>query len=361
MTDTGSLDRSAEFSGTAAVKDAHRFDPLALERFMLAEIRAFKGPLSVRQFKGGQSNPTYLLSDGGGRRYVLRRKPPGQLLRSAHAVDREYRVLSALATTPVPVPQTFCLCEDDGVIGTAFYIMEYLDGRVIWDPLKELSSAGERRQLFDAMNLAIASLHNVDHLAVGLQGYGKTEDYVARQLSRWSRQVLESPADEVPALLTLIDWLQANIPADNGEACIVHGDLRCDNMVFANDSISLLGILDWELSTLGHPVADFSYHCMQWRLPVGLFGGMRGLDLKSLGIPEEEQYMRMYCDATGRGDLPDWQFYMTYNLFRIAAIFHGIAGRVKTGTASSASAREMGALATPIAEFACSEIAAGRA
>ena len=297
--------------GTTPVREAHRFDEAALARYLADRIEGFSGPLRVEQFKGGQSNPTYRLSTPD-RAYVLRRKPPGKLLPSAHAVDREYRVLSALAGTEVPVARTHLLCEDESVIGTAFYVMDCVDGRVLWDPSLPGLSPTERGAIFEQMNRVIAALHSVDPTAVGLADYGRPGNYFERQIGRWSKQYRASETETIEAMDRLIDWLPANIPPGE-ETAIVHGDYRLDNLIFAADRPELLAVLDWELSTLGHPLADFAYHCMSWHVPSGVFRGLGGADLAALGIPSEAEYVASYCRRTGRDGIdPDhWDFYLS--------------------------------------------------
>ncbi len=338
---------SSEFSGTMAVQERHQFDIAALESYMQTHVEDFEGPLEVSQFKGGQSNPSYMLTTPA-KRYVLRRKPPGKLLPSAHAVDREYKVISSLGKTDVPVPKTYCLCEDEAVIGTMFYIMDCVDGVVEWDPTLPHFTNQQRSITFDSMNAAMAALHQVDYKAVGLEDFGKPTDYLARQINRWSKQYKASETESIPEMDKLMAWLPDNIP-DGDETSVVHGDYRLDNTMLDQDSKKIIAILDWELSTLGHPIADFSYHCMTWRLDPELFRGLKGLDLKALGIPTEEDYVRAYCERTGRAGIDNWDFYMAYNMFRLSAIFQGIMGRVVDGTASSPHARDMGAKAKPLA------------
>jgi aminoglycoside phosphotransferase (APT) family kinase protein len=337
-----------DFVGTMPVQDKHRFDEAALERYLAAHVAGFTGPLSVSQFKGGQSNPTFLLS-AGGRQYVLRRKPPGKLLPSAHAVDREYRVLSALHGTDVPVAQPFVLCEDEGVIGTMFYVMDYVQGRVLWDPALPGMTPQQRGAIFDEMNRVIAALHSVDYPAVGLGDYGRPGSYLERQIARWTKQYRASETERIEAMENLIEWLPKNIP-DGEETTLVHGDYRLDNTIFHPTEPRMLAVLDWELSTLGHPIADFAYHCMTWRLTPAEFRGMLGLDFEALGIPDEARYVEMYCGRTGRAGIPNWDFYMAYNMFRLAGILQGIMGRVVEGTASSAHAIASGRRARPMAE-----------
>lgn len=342
------------FAGTMPVREKHAFDVARLETYMAAEVAGFTPPLSVEQFKGGQSNPTYRLTDSAGKAYALRRKPPGKLLKSAHAVDREYRVMTALAETAVPVPRTYALCTDEAVIGTWFYIMDCVDGRIFWDiTLPELTSA-ERREVFDAMNTTIAALHQVDFATVGLGDFGKPGNYFARQIARWGSQYQnDEEAGRFDAMDRLVDWLPEHIPPGD-ETSIVHGDFRLDNMIFAPDRLEVAAVLDWELSTLGHPLADFSYHLMMYRMPASGFNGLAGVDIAALGIPSEEAYVAAYCARTGRDGIPHLDFYFVYNLFRIAAILHGILGRVKRGTASSKQAAERGAMTGPLADLAWS-------
>ncbi len=343
---------SEMFSGTMPVRDSLRFDPARLEDYLAAHIADFAGPLTVEQFKGGQSNPTYKLSTPK-RSYVLRRKPPGKLLKSAHAVDREYRVITALADSAVPVARTYCLCEDPAVIGTAFYVMEFVAGRIFWDPTLPEQSTGERGEIYAEMNRVIAALHQVDQAAVGLADYGQSGNYFARQIKRWSDQYLRSSAQRIEAMDRLIAWLPEHIPAGD-DTRIVHGDYRLDNMIFHPTQNRIIAVLDWELSTLGHPLADFSYHCMSWHMPrSGSLRGLLGQDLAALGIPSEEEYVRQYAQRTGREtpSADDWDFYMAYNLFRLAGILHGILGRVQDGTAASKQAAAMGSMAVPCAEL----------
>ncbi|HSW11495.1 MAG TPA: phosphotransferase [Solimonas sp.] len=344
------------FNGTMAVQERHRFDSAALQRYMQQHVAGFSGDLVVEQFKGGQSNPTYKLI-AGGRQYVLRRKPPGKLLASAHAVDREYRVITALQNTNVPVARTYALCEDESVIGTAFYIMDCVDGRVMWDPSIPGSNPAERAAIFDEMNRVIAALHSVDYKAIGLAEYGKPGNYFARQLDRWSKQYRASETESIPAFERLIEWLPVHIPPGD-ETSIVHGDYRLDNMIFHPTEPRVLAVLDWELSTLGHPLADFAYHVMTWHIPKGVFRGLGGARLAELGIPSEADYVATYCRRTGRGaiDPSHWDFYMAYNLFRLGAILQGIMGRVKDGTAASKQAENMGRAAGPLAELGWQQV-----
>ena len=340
------------YQGTRPVADAHRFDVAALEAFLRENVEGFRGPLEVEQFKGGQSNPTFRLRTPG-RSYVMRRKPPGKLLPSAHAVDREYRVITALARTDVPVPRTYALCTDDSVVGTMFYVMDYVEGRVLWDPTLPGMSREERGAIYDEMNRVIAALHTVDYAAIGLADYGKPGNYFARQIDRWSKQYKASEMEPIEAMDRLIEWLPANIPGDD-QTSIVHGDYRLDNMIFHPNEARVLAVLDWELSTLGHPMADFAYNAMAWRLSPAEYRGLRGHDLGALGIPTEDQYVERYLRRTGRPrpSARDWEFYIVFNLFRAASIFQGVMARAMAGNASSAQAVETGKRARPTAQFA---------
>jgi aminoglycoside phosphotransferase (APT) family kinase protein len=339
------------YQGTRPVAEAHRFDEAALAGYMARHVEGFRGPLEVEQFKGGQSNPTFRLRAASGE-YVMRRKPPGKLLPSAHAVDREYRVITALGKTPVPVPRTYALCVDESVIGTMFYLMEHVAGRVLWDPLLPGMEPAERRAIYGEMSRVIAALHGVDYAAIGLADYGKPGNYFARQIDRWSKQYKASETEPIAAMDRLIEWLPANIPAGD-DTSIVHGDFRLDNMIFHATEPRVLAVLDWELSTLGHPMADFAYHVMAWRLSPTEYRGLRGADLAALGIPGEEEYVQMYLDRTGRPrpGAREWEFYLAFNLFRAAAIFQGVMARAMAGNAASAQAVETGKRARPTAEF----------
>jgi aminoglycoside phosphotransferase (APT) family kinase protein len=347
---------SEAVSNTRPVAPQHAFDTARLASWLEANVEPLAGPLEVAQFKGGQSNPTYLLS-AGDQRYVLRRKPPGKLLQSAHAVDREYRVIRALSGTDVPVARARALCEDDAVIGTAFYVMEYVTGRVFWDPALPGLEAAERSRIHDELNRVIAALHSVDPSAVGLADFGKTGEYIARQVARWSRQYQASETEKIEAMDNLIAWLPGNIPAGD-ETRVVHGDYRIDNVIFDPVESRIRAVIDWELSTLGHPLADFAYHCMVWRIPPGIFRGLAGLDFATLGVPGEREYVATYCRRTGREGIAerDWEYYMAYNLFRIAAIAQGVMARALQGNASSAEALQTGRAARPLAELAWSQV-----
>jgi aminoglycoside phosphotransferase (APT) family kinase protein len=321
-----------------------------LAPWLAAHVAGFRGPLSAERFAGGQSNPTYKLTASSGH-YVLRRKPQGHLLPSAHAVDREYRVMRALSATAVPVPQVYALCEDDAVIGSAFYVMEFLDGRIFWDQRLPEQSPAERRAMFTAMNAAIAALHTLDHTGLGLADFGRPGNYMARQVARWSRQYQASETDKQPAMDALIEWLPRHLPPETMPR-LVHGDYRMDNLVFHKSEPRIIGVLDWELSTIGDPLADFAYHVMTWRVTPELFRGLAGVDFAALGIPSEAEYVAAYCRHSGRAAIADWEFYMVYSLFRLAAILQGIAKRAIEGTAASEDAVATGRLARPIGEQA---------
>jgi aminoglycoside phosphotransferase (APT) family kinase protein len=334
---------------TVAVREAHRFDEGRLGDWLASNIPGYAGPLKVEQFQGGQSNPTYRLTTPE-RRYVLRRKPPGRLLPSAHAVDREYRIITALRDSEVPVAKTYGLCTDDSVIGTAFYIMDFVQGRVFWDPLLPGMQPAERGAIYNELNRVIAALHRTDYAARGLADYGRPGNYFVRQIDRWTKQYRASETEKIEAMDRLMEWLPAHVPADD-ETSIVHGDYRLDNVVFHPTEPRILAVLDWELSTLGNPLGDFAYHMMQWRLGTMIYQrGLGDADFGKAGIPDEAQYRALYCQRTGRGEIPHWDFYMVFNMFRLAAILQGIMGRVVEGNASSANAREQGARAKLLAE-----------
>lgn len=350
------------FVGTKPVSDTHAFDVAALTAWMQQHVEGFAGPLQAEMFKGGQSNPTYKLVTPG-RSYVMRSKPGpvAKLLPSAHAIEREFKVMRGLAGTNVPVPRMYALCEDESVIGRAFYIMEFKDGRVLWDQSLPGMTPAQRGAYYDELNRVIAALHTVDFAAQGLADYGKSGNYFERQIGRWSKQYVASITQPIPEMDQLMAWLPANLPEsakDESKVSIVHGDYRLDNVMFDASEPRALAVLDWELSTLGHPLADFSYHCMAWHIPASLGRGIGGLDLAALGIPSEAEYMRRYCERTGLATpeqlQADWNFYLAYNMFRIAAILQGIAKRVEAGTASSAQAKASGDTARPMAELAWS-------
>ena len=349
------MDRTEANTGTRNVPDRLRFDEDALSRWLADHVESFREPVAVSQFKGGQSNPTYRIESAGGS-FVLRRKPPGKILPGAHAVEREYRVLAALGEQGFPVPRVHALCEDESIIGTPFYVMDLVPGRIVWEARFPGLDAGARAAHFDAMNATIARLHSYDPEALGLGDFGKASGFVERQVSRWSRQYLgDSDAGRVEAMDKLVDWLGRNLPPDSGETRIAHGDFRCDNMIFDQDSPQVRAVLDWELSTLGDPAADFTYHLMMYRMPAGIFTGLVGLDLDRLGIPSEDRYVAAYCQRTGRDHLPHKDYLIVYNLFRLAAIVHGIKGRMARGNASSAHAEQTVAALEPLAELAWTE------
>jgi len=327
-------------------------DEKALENYLRANLPGFSGALKASKFPGGQSNPTFLL-EADSEKYVLRRKPPGILLKSAHAVDREYRVTKALLQTDVPVAKPLLLCEDDSVIGSIFYVMEYLDGRIFWNPaLPELDNAG-RTAVYQQMCSVLAALHRVDTGAVGLGDYGKPGSYFERQVGRWSQQYRASETETIEAMDTLIDWLPKNLPADDGRVSLAHGDYRLDNLIFHKTEPRIIAVVDWELSTLGHPFADIAYQCMQLRLPSeNTMGGLAGLDRRLLGIPTEEEYVAMYCRHSSIDGIPHWNFYLVFSFFRLAAILQGVKKRALDGNASSAKALQMGELAKPLARMA---------
>lgn len=348
------------FVGTQAVAGHHAFDIAAVCTWLEENLAGFVGPLTVESFKGGQSNPTYKLITPT-RSYVMRAKPGpvAKLLPSAHAIEREYAVMHGLAGTAVPVPQMLVLCEDESVIGRAFYIMEFIAGRILWDQTLPGMEPAQRSAIYGEMNRVISALHLVDFAAQGLATYGRPGNYFERQIARWSKQYLASITQPIPEMDQLIAWLPQHVPdmaKSESMVSIVHGDFRLDNMVFHPTEPRILAVLDWELSTLGHPLADFSYHAMAWNIPPGSFRGIAGIDVQALGIPTQEQYIRMYCDRTQLISpdalMADWNFYMAYNMFRIAAILQGIAKRVEAGTASSAQAVSSGAGARPLAQLA---------
>lgn len=325
--------------GTSAVRAGYEVDAASLARWMEANVDGFAGPLAIEQFKGGQSNPTYKLTTPG-RSYVLRRKPPGELLEGAHAVEREARVMAALGETGFPVPRILGLCTDESVIGTWFFVMEMIEGRIFWDARYPDIPREQRPAYVDAVNAVLAQLHRADYAAIGLADYGKPGNYFARQIARWSRQYLsDGAAGRDPHMNRLVEWLPENIPPGD-ETSIVHGDLRCDNIIFHPSEPRVLAVLDWELSTLGHPLSDFAYNALMYRMPPDIVAGLAGADLAALNIPGEAEYVAAYCRRTGRSEIAHWDFYIAFNLFRLAAIFHGIKGRVLRGTAASAQAAE---------------------
>jgi aminoglycoside phosphotransferase (APT) family kinase protein len=342
---------------TIPVREQHRIDEVALTRWMKDNVAGFEGPLLVDQFKGGQSNPTYRLRTPQ-RSYVLRRKPPGVLLKGAHAVEREARVMAALGTVGFPAPKIHGLCMDDTVLGSWFFVMDMVQGRIFWDASFTDVPQAERADYLDAMNATLAKLHSISPAAIGLADYGRSGGYVARQIARWSQQYLDDElAGRHPAMDQLVAWLPAHIPT-NDETAITHGDFRADNMIFHPTEPRVLAVLDWELSTLGHPLADFAYNAMMYRMPPDILGGIRGLDLKAQGLQDEADYVAAYCRRTGRSGMPDLDFYIAFNMFRFAAILHGIRGRVKRGTASSADAQAMGERYMRVADIAWEQVEA---
>ncbi|MDD2923881.1 phosphotransferase [Rhodoferax sp.] len=354
------MNNSDDFSGTRAVPAAQAFDQTALTQWLTGHLAGFAGPLQVESFKGGQSNPTYKLITPT-QTYVMRTKPGpvAKLLPSAHAIEREFAVMTGLRGSDVPVPEMLCLCEDESIIGRAFYIMSFMGGRIFWEQSLPGMAVQERGAIYDEMNRVIAALHRVDFTQAGLGNYGKPGNYFERQIGRWSKQYQASITQPITEMDHLMAWLPTHIPdmaRDPTMVSIVHGDYRMDNLVFHPTEPRVIAVLDWELSTLGHPLADFSYHCMAWHIPPGAFRGIGGLDLAALGIPAEAQYIRQYCERTGIVTptqlTADWSFYMAYNLFRMAAILQGIAKRVEAGTAASAQAVSAAAGARPLAQLA---------
>jgi aminoglycoside phosphotransferase (APT) family kinase protein len=344
-------DAATSFAGSGPMRAGQEIDPQAVNRWLAAHVDGYAGPLTVEQFNGGQSNPTYRLRTPG-RDYVLRRKPAGTLLKGAHAIEREYRVMSALAGTGFPVAKPYGICEDAGVIGTAFFVMEMVDGRIFWSPSMPELSPADRAAHFDAMNATLARLHSFDPAAIGLADFGRSENYVARQIERWSRQYREDDrAGRLPEMDRLVDWLPAHIPPGD-ESRLIHGDYRADNLVFDARAAHVLAVLDWELSTLGHPLADFTYHLMMYRLPSHILGGLVGSDLAALGIPTEADYVAAYCRRTGRAGIDRLDFYLAFNMFRFAAIIHGIKGRIVRGTAASPHAASLVAILPELAAIA---------
>jgi aminoglycoside phosphotransferase (APT) family kinase protein len=334
--------RDEEFSGTKPVEERHRIDEAGLAAWMAAHVDGFQGPLTVLQFKGGQSNPTYRL-DTPGRSYVMRRKPFGKLLPSAHAVDREYRVIAALSKQGFPVATAYALCTDDAVIGSAFYIMSMEEGRVFWDPTLPSQTPDARRKIFTSKIETLARLHNYDPAAIGLGEFGKPGNYFARQVDRWTKQYRASETQHIPEVEKLIEWLPRTLP-EQKRVSVVHGDYRLDNMIFDSTAPRVKAVLDWELSTLGDPMADFTYLLMQWTMP-----GLAGADLEALNIPSMDEAAQIYCNIAGTA-VPDLNWYFSYNLFRLAGITQGIAGRIRDGTAANAKAIESAKRTVPLAK-----------
>jgi aminoglycoside phosphotransferase (APT) family kinase protein len=332
--------------------DGLELEDTALASYLSESIPGFAGPVISQKFSGGQSNPTYLLNADSGK-YVLRRKPPGQLLKSAHAVEREYRVMQALAGSDVPVPRTFHLCNDESVIGSVFFIMEYIEGQIYWDPVLPGLSKPQRWGIYQEMCRVLATLHQVDTDAVGLSDYGKPGDYFARQINRWTQQYIATQTESMTEMEAIIDWLPANLPADDGRIALVHGDYRLDNMIFNASECRITALLDWELSTLGHPLADLAYQCMQLRMDPGKhLSGLNGVDRAALGIPSEPDYVAQYCAHCGLERIEHWPFYLVFSFFRMAAILQGVKKRAIDGNASSNVALEYGALVKPLSQKA---------
>ena len=334
------------------------FDVEKLTQYLESHVAGFIGPITLTKFTGGQSNPTYKVTAKSGL-YVLRSQPPGKLLKSAHAVDREYQVLDALKGTDVAVAQVYHLCLDTSIIGAMFYLMEFCDGTVYWNAsLAEISSNAYRSQMYDVMNKSLVALHSVDINAVGLQDYGKAGNYFQRQFGRWTSQYRTTELQKISAMDQLILWLEKHLPEDDGRVCLVHGDFRLDNMMFAKDKPEVIAVLDWELSTLGHPFSDLAYQCMQLRMPQGMgtIDGLKGVDRASLGIPTEAEYVADYCHRMGIERIDNWSFYLAFSFFRLAAIVQGVAKRASQGNASNEHANEVGAFVEPLAQMALSII-----
>ena len=339
-----------DFTGVSETPENLKFDEAALDRYMRVNVAGYDGPLSVSKFKGGQSNPTYLLTTPN-RKYVLRRKPPGKLLPSAHAVDREYKVMTGLGARGFPVPRTYALCEDESVIGTMFFVMEFVEGRIFWDSGLPDADISERKPLYNALVDTLADLHMIDYADAGLADYGKPGNYFERQIGRWSKQYKAAETDEIPAMDRLIEWLPQHIPADDATS-VVHGDFRFDNVIMHPNEPRVLAVLDWELSTLGHPLADFTYFLMVWFFPRDVRGGLAGRDLAPEGLPTLEDAVARYCERTGRTGLDDLDFCLAYNMFRIAAIIQGVYARGLQGNASSPESLKSGKQVAPLATLA---------
>lgn len=341
---------AADFTGLSETPEHLKFDEGALDAYMREHIDGYEGPLSVKKFKGGQSNPTYLITTPG-KKYVLRRKPPGKLLPSAHAVDREYRVMTALGAQGFPAPKTYALCEDPEIIGTAFFIMDFVEGRIFWQSDLPDVAKEERRPLYEALTDTLADLHMVDYEAAGLGDYGKAGNYFERQISRWSKQYKGAETETIEEMDMLIEWLPTAIPQDDAVS-IVHGDYRFDNAIIHPTESKVIAVLDWELSTLGHPLADFTYFLMVWNFPKEVRGGLMGADLDALGIPTIEETVERYAARTGRDRIDDLNFCFAYNTFRLASIVQGVYARALQGNASSPEAKKMGGQIKPLAALA---------
>lgn len=332
------------------VREAHRFDERALDMYLKNSLQGYEGPLTVQQFEGGQSNPTFLLT-AGGKQYVMRKKPPGKLLPSAHQVDREFRVMKALKESDVPVPDMYLLCEDENIIGTTFFVMEYVQGRIMEDITLPDMTPDERRAIYLDMVRVLAALHSVDYAALGLEDFGKPGNYFSRQIGRWSKQYVAAKTDEIPSMERLMEYLPANVPADD-TSCIVHGDYRMGNMLFHPYEPKIAALLDWELSTLGHPLGDLGYSCMFYHSGIAGRTSLEGLTGQASGIPTEDEFLAEYCRLTGRDSIPNWNFYLAFSFFRLASILQGVYKRGIMGNASSTEAIERGRLAREIADLA---------
>ena len=326
-------------------------DEVKLAEYLTKHVEGFKGPLTASKFPGGQSNPTFQIEAASGK-YVLRRKPAGKLLPSAHAVDREFMAMDALKDSDVPVAKAYHLCEDDSVIGSMFYVMEFIDGRIFWNAaLPELDNT-QRTDIYDEMNRVLAAMHSVDINEVGLSDFGKPGNYYQRQIGRWSKQYIAAKTDDIPAMDGLMEWLENNIPEDDGRVGLAHGDFRLDNFIFHPTESKILAVVDWELSTLGHPFADLAYQCMQWYFPANSdMPGLMGLDRTALGIPTEEEYVAKYCERMGLTEIPNWNFYLAFSFFRLASICQGVKKRALDGNASNKKALKVGGLVIPLAEM----------
>ncbi len=343
-------DAAREFTGFGETPEHLKFDEGALDAYMRANVGGYSGPLSVKKFKGGQSNPTYLITTPS-KKYVLRRKPPGKLLPSAHAVEREYKVMTALGTQNFPVPKTYALCEDESVLGTAFFIMDFVEGRIFWDSRLADVAKQDRKPLYHALIDTLADLHNVDYQKAGLGDYGKPGNYFERQIGRWSKQYVAAETETIEEMNNLMKWLPTAIPADDATS-IVHGDFRFDNAIMHPSEPKTLAILDWELSTLGHPLADFTYFLMAWHMPASVRGGLLGVDLEANGLPTLEDAVARYSMRTGRDGVDDVNFCLAYNMFRLSSIIQGVYARSLQGNASSPAAKQMGEQVRPLAMLA---------
>ncbi len=345
-----SSDPAADFAGAAETPEHLKFDEAALASYMASHVDGYEGPIDVKKFNGGQSNPTYLLTTPA-KKYVLRRKPPGKLLPSAHAVDREYKVMTALGKQGFPTPKTYALCEDPDVIGTAFFIMDFVEGRIFWDSSLPEVAKEERTPLFNTLTDTLADLHMIDYKAAGLESFGKPGNYFARQIERWSKQYKAAETTKIEEMDALIKWLPNAVPGEDATS-IVHGDFRFDNVIMHPTQAKALAVLDWELSTLGHPLADFTYFLMVWHFPPAVRGGLAGVDIAALGIPTLDDAVARYSKRTGRGEITDLNFCLAYNMFRLCSIMQGVYARALQGNASSPQAMEMGKQMKPLAMLA---------